>query len=241
MGAEEKQYTRWLLSVGTGDNFYSDDNILLPSSMCMTTEDDVIEWIYTPELLNDSSMLARVALLTVRNCDVEELNIKVLEKLAGDTVDLVGIDTPSVEEDGLHGLPCDNAEYFHYIMPASLPPYILRIKPGSIVMLLRNVDVSSQLCNGTRLVVISFHNENKLLRCKNLTNGEDAYIHRMNLDYTNEKTGVVKGPQHCFTTVIAVLCPYYGLTLCFYRTSATRKRSAYDDLKALVNHSGSLS
>ncbi|CAJ0589527.1 unnamed protein product [Cylicocyclus nassatus] len=28
-------------------------------------------------------------------------------------------------------------------------------------------------------------------------------------------TVAVKGPQHCFTTVIALLCPYYGLTLCF--------------------------
>ncbi|VDK71531.1 unnamed protein product [Cylicostephanus goldi] len=190
MGAKEEQYTKWLLSVGIGENFYNDDNILLPSSMCMTTEDDVIEWIYTAELLNDPLMLARVALFTVRNCDVEELNIKVLQKLAGPAVDLVGIDTPSVEEDGLHGLPCDNEEYFHNIMPAALPPYILRVKPGSIVMLLRNLDVSAQLCNGTRLVVLSIIGEGKLLHCKNLTNGEDAFIHRMNLDYANEKTGV---------------------------------------------------
>ncbi|VDK40466.1 unnamed protein product [Cylicostephanus goldi] len=186
----EIDYARWLLFVGAGKNYCDDENILLPLSMCMTNEDDIINWIYTPEVLADSSMLAKVALLTVRNCDVEELNIKVLKKLPGTALYLTGIDTPSVEEDGLSGLPCDNEEYFHKLMPAALPPHSLRIKIGSIIMLLRNLDVTAQLCNGTRLILLSILNDGKLLVCKNLINGKIAFIQRMNLDYTNEKTGI---------------------------------------------------
>ncbi|CAJ0605906.1 unnamed protein product [Cylicocyclus nassatus] len=38
-------------------------------------------------------------------------------------------------------------------------------------------------------------------------------------------TVAVKGPQHCFTTVTALLCPYYGLSLCFYRHLRQERRA----------------
>ncbi|VDK72257.1 unnamed protein product [Cylicostephanus goldi] len=57
-------------------------------------------------------------------------------------------------------------------------------------MLLRNLDVSAQLCNGTRLVVLSIKADKKLLKCRNLSNGEPANITRMHLDYCNEKSGI---------------------------------------------------
>ncbi|CAJ0590653.1 unnamed protein product [Cylicocyclus nassatus] len=107
---------------GVGGNSHEDGDLVIPRCMCMSSENEIINWIYTSELLHDSSALAKAALLTVRNCDAEERNIKVLAKLPGETVELIGIDTPSVEEDGLDGLPCDNEEYFHKLMPAALPP-----------------------------------------------------------------------------------------------------------------------
>ncbi|CAJ0604358.1 unnamed protein product [Cylicocyclus nassatus] len=133
---EEQDFARWLLLVGAGRNFDDDDNILLPPSMCLTSENEVIDWIYTPELMNDLQKLSRAALLTVRNCDAEALNIKVLNRLPGTAIDFIGIDIPTIEEDGFNGLPCDNEEYFHTLMPASLPPYILRIKEGTRTTLL---------------------------------------------------------------------------------------------------------
>jgi len=34
-----------------------------------------------------------------------------------------------------------------------MPPHILELKIGSIVMLLRNINFKNGLCNGTRLIV----------------------------------------------------------------------------------------
>lgn len=44
-------------------------------------------------------------------------------------------------------------ETFNSITPSGLPPHRLLLKPGCIVILLRNLDVPKGLCNGTRLKV----------------------------------------------------------------------------------------
>ncbi|KAL6740115.1 hypothetical protein Aduo_013502 [Ancylostoma duodenale] len=46
-------------------------------------------------------------------------------------------------------------EYLNSLEPSGMPPHELRLKKGAIVMLLRNLDVASGLCNGTRLNVES--------------------------------------------------------------------------------------
>ena len=52
----------------------------------------------------------------------------------------------------------EHADYFpqenlHNLQPQNYPPHVLRICPGAIVMLIKNMSVSEGLCNGTRLIV----------------------------------------------------------------------------------------
>uniref|UniRef100_A0A8R1E5V5 ATP-dependent DNA helicase n=1 Tax=Caenorhabditis japonica TaxID=281687 RepID=A0A8R1E5V5_CAEJA len=44
-------------------------------------------------------------------------------------------------------------EILNSVRTSSLPPHRLRLKGGSVAMLLRNLDVSCGMCNGTRLIV----------------------------------------------------------------------------------------
>lgn len=37
--------------------------------------------------------------------------------------------------------------------PPGLPPHRLSLKPGAVVMLIRNISVRDGLCNGTRVLV----------------------------------------------------------------------------------------
>jgi hypothetical protein len=46
-------------------------------------------------------------------------------------------------------------EYLNSIRPAGTPPHRLRVKIGCPLMLLKNLDVKSGLCNGTRLLLHS--------------------------------------------------------------------------------------
>ncbi len=44
-------------------------------------------------------------------------------------------------------------KFFNTIILASMPPHRLALKVGVLVILLKNLDVASGLCNGTRLII----------------------------------------------------------------------------------------
>ncbi|RCN30987.1 hypothetical protein ANCCAN_23239 [Ancylostoma caninum] len=118
----EEKHAAWLRAVGEGLNFMSDGtHIAIDSCMCLLTEKDVINWIYTVDTLNNPELLEKVALLTVRNCDAIELNDIVLRMFPGDITELYGIDTSATEEDGAIGMPCDDEEYLHHLTPSGMP------------------------------------------------------------------------------------------------------------------------
>jgi len=44
-------------------------------------------------------------------------------------------------------------EFFNTIILAGMPPHRLAFKVGVPIILLRNLDAASRLCNGTRLII----------------------------------------------------------------------------------------
>ncbi|KIH53237.1 hypothetical protein ANCDUO_16641 [Ancylostoma duodenale] len=187
-------FTNWLREVGEGSNFIVDNLIRIPSDMVVPSEQHVIDWLYTPELLNDEKQLASVALLSIRNSDVLSINDIVVEKLNGEYMDVYGVDEAVQEEDGIDGLPFDDEEDIHKETPAGMPPYLLRLKRGCILMLLRNIDITSQLFNGTRLQLDDVVYDQKhvpiILRCRNLITDIMCLIPRTPNVYENKMSGI---------------------------------------------------
>ena len=67
-------------------------------------------------------------------------------------------------------------EYLNTITLSGLPPHLLEIKVKTYVVLLRNIDPSNDLCNGTRLQVQAI--SNRILSCC-ILNGpnQDDIVH----------------------------------------------------------------
>ena len=71
-------------------------------------------------------------------------------------------------------------EYLEKETPIGLPPHNLMLKIGMPVILLRNIDILSGLCNGTRMTIINLHET--FIECLILTGshqGTTAFIPKM--------------------------------------------------------------
>ena len=72
------------------------------------------------------------------------------------------------------------------MMMSIMPPHVLLLKKGVIIMMLRNLNPKNGLCNGTRLIVESLNSKNILARILSECNkGDMVMIPRINLAPTD--------------------------------------------------------
>ena len=71
-----------------------------------------------------------------------------------------------------------NMEYINTLCPNGFPRHLISLKPGMVIMLLRNISPKEGLCNGTKLIYERILN-NKLLVCKLTTSDKRVLIPRI--------------------------------------------------------------
>ncbi|XP_058808470.1 uncharacterized protein LOC131674040 [Phymastichus coffea] len=154
--------------IGDGTLNDENDNLQLPEQSVLPANECIVQNIFG-NLIKDKKFddITHCAILSARNADVDEMNMKVTNLLDKKTEHIyTGID--STEN-------CDNGEmqeillpeYLNSLNPPNFPPHKLRLRKYCIVMLIRNISISEGLCNGTRLQIIDFSKH--LLKCKILT------------------------------------------------------------------------
>src|SRR5258705_689069 len=77
-------------------------------------------------------------------------------------------------------------EFLNSRNPSGLAAHELRLKEGAIIMLLRNLNSSKGLCNGTRLIVVTLYYHN--IKARVLTGrakGHEVYILRISMQPTD--------------------------------------------------------
>ena len=181
-GLNEQVFVNWLLDLGNGRiplkvNDPFKDCIQIPEECVTQSKDDIIDEIFGDD---DANAFPSRVILTPTNDVALQLNDKILDKLAGEAITFFSIDSvvsDEQEEAGMYPL-----EFLNSITPSGMPQHKLKLKPGCIVMLLRNLCLQNGLCNGTRLRVHSIR-EN-VIDCEIITGvatGNRVLIPRVSL------------------------------------------------------------
>ncbi|KAL3071933.1 hypothetical protein niasHS_017226 [Heterodera schachtii] len=170
--AGETSLREWLGRIGNGISDVGTNQLLIPPQLLSPTLEDAIQFCFPEALFSDplenADAIANNAVLCPTNNDVQYINELALTRMSGDAKDFPSIDEPLEPNDEFHNFRTDfNIEAVHNEMPSGMPPHKLFLKVGTPIMLIRNLDVTQGLCNGTRLQVMRMAEDS--LFCRILT------------------------------------------------------------------------
>ncbi|XP_066315160.1 ATP-dependent DNA helicase PIF1-like [Miscanthus floridulus] len=155
------EFAKWIIQIGNGDTVSLDEEwVTIPSDLLLQKGDDpkakIIESTY-PGLHDnccEQKFLEENAILCTTNEDAKEINEYVMEQIQGDTVSYLSSDSVSkwmhYNHEMEHQYP---TEFLNTLKHSGIPNHQLKLKVGLPVMLLRNINQTAGLCNGTRMII----------------------------------------------------------------------------------------
>ncbi|XP_074310504.1 uncharacterized protein LOC141646532 [Silene latifolia] len=188
---ELRKFSEWLLEIGDGIAGGENDgevDLELPADLLIqdvtnpiktlvdVTYPDLLAQLWNPEYLQQREILAPTHEI------VESVNEYVLSLIKKDERIYLSSDEVCSDDRGTGGGDIHSIEFLNSIKCAGLPNHQLKLKVGAMVMLLRNIDQSRGLCNGTRLIVTDLGA--RVIRCTVLTGshkGDRVHIARLTL------------------------------------------------------------
>ncbi|XP_062103729.1 uncharacterized protein LOC133814833 [Humulus lupulus] len=156
----DPMFSNYVLAVGNGLPPTTKDEIIkIPNGMLVSYDDDktsldhLIQDVFhnIKDYSGNMSTMMNRAILTPKNSFVDEINALLIQRFPGEAQRYYSVDETidkteqSVMEDFLNTLT-----------PNGLPPHELLLKEHCPIMLLRNINPSEGLCNGTRLICRAF-------------------------------------------------------------------------------------
>ncbi|KAF1894812.1 hypothetical protein Lal_00028255 [Lupinus albus] len=160
---EIRELLEWILKVGDGKLSEPNDDLHLH--------------------YNDEQFLQCRAILASTIDIVYQINEYVLSIIPGDEKEYLS--SNSVDMSDVSDIEVVNVltlEFLNKLSTSSIPNHKIKLKIGTPIMLLRNLDQSDGLCNGTRLIMTQMANhvlEAKIMSVKNVEN--IIYIPRMSM------------------------------------------------------------
>lgn len=163
-----RKFAQWVLEIGNGtpvsrhvDDSQSDGyDISIPEEFCNLQDENSVENMVEaifPDFhqnFKNAQYLSERAILTPTNETVSHLNSLIVEKVPGEATSYLSIDT--AEEFGGTDAELNLSfptEYLNSLAISGLPAHNLILKEGVVVMLMRNLNQTLGLCNGTRMIV----------------------------------------------------------------------------------------
>ena len=150
---DQKEFAEWVLQVGNGKlKCKTDTNAdLIEIPPKTVVADNIIDSVFDDPNVN---MTKRV-ILTPKNDASLLLNKQVLDRLPGAQRLYLSVDRVMCDDnEEQQNYPL---EFINSLTPSGMPEHRLFLKVGAIIMLLRNLNIQSGLCNGSRLIVKELH------------------------------------------------------------------------------------
>jgi PIF1-like helicase len=182
---ESNAFAAWLLDVGAGRGLGPSKTIKLPPNMQLPDNSvkSLVNAIY-PNITHgnkpDDYFLQRT-ILSPKNDTVDDVNQSILDSFPGEQTTTISVDKVI----GIENIY--PVEFLHSLKASGLPLAHLNLKPGVPLMLLRNLDVSNGLCNGTRMILLAI--KPRVLQCHILGGkhaGNIVFIPRITIEPSAE-------------------------------------------------------
>ncbi|KAF8077315.1 hypothetical protein N665_1046s0003 [Sinapis alba] len=159
-----KEFSEWILKIGDGKVNEPNDGeaeIEIPSEFLITDADEPIQAIskavyadsISLEENKDPKFFQQKAILCPKNEDVNMINEYMLDSLPGDEKIYFSADSIDPSDKVALNNEALGSDFLNSIKVSGLPNHILRLKVGCPVMVLRNINPSAGLMNGTRLQI----------------------------------------------------------------------------------------
>lgn len=161
---EIQDFADWILDIGNGKiGGKNEDNstVVFPDSMLIPESDDHVSSIIGetyPHLLRNlwnPEFFQERAILAPTHEMVDIINDRMLDLLDGDetlyeSADTVALDDADTNfDDSIY-----TTDFLNGLRMSGLPLHAIKLKIGTPIMLMRNIDQKAGLCNGTRLQVL---------------------------------------------------------------------------------------
>ncbi|XP_058747634.1 uncharacterized protein LOC131620510 [Vicia villosa] len=187
-----RSFSKWILKIGDGTMCEPNDgyaSISIPEEFLISSFSDPIKAIVEdtyPDLIHnylDSNYLQSRAILASTIEVVDDINQYITNLLPGEEKEYFSSDSiDKSDSTNFDAYEHVTPEFLNALKTSGLPNHSIKVKVGATIMLMRNLDQSEGLCNGTRLTVTRLAShviEAKIISGKNI--GNLIYIPRMSL------------------------------------------------------------
>uniref|UniRef100_A0A0G4F526 DNA helicase Pif1-like 2B domain-containing protein n=1 Tax=Chromera velia CCMP2878 TaxID=1169474 RepID=A0A0G4F526_9ALVE len=204
--SKQQEWADLLFRVGDG---VGRNTITLPASLRSSASTHIQ---FIQEIFGDLTsgnippeIVATRAILAPKNDDTNEINQVATDMYPRVEREYKSVDVSSDPEMGHLLVP----EFLNGLQPSGLPPHKLRLKRFMPLILIRNLDKTRGLANGTRLILL--YMGDKYLQCRVITGprkGKEVLIPRLNLETEQKGKQAFKFQRRQFPVL-----PAFALTI----------------------------